>query len=356
MTFGSGSHRLGNLGDLFISDHSHAELDRRIAELGLATHTHGALAAGDATFHAGWTLHSAPANPSGTLREVMTVIYFADGTRVGPADHPIRAMDLRTWLHPCQPGDPATGDLNPLLLVAPSNASRDAPWHKAEAELPGSLRACTCRGRACIAEPRTDCADCDGSAVLACWRSRIGCSAAGVTKEEISRNRDGPELPRPTKHPPPTRVRRSLLRRSPSARRHERPWSGGRGARSGNKAEAAHPSADLSPPPSRRAIPRRAPRPPRDPRAVLRRCCARGSRPGARAPGCSGPSSARQRIHVRVALADVHLEAPGDTAEGREGRARRARDRRGAPCCRRSSAPRRARCSRRTRRSSRAPA
>ena len=115
MTFGSGSHRLGNLGDLFISDRSHAELDRRIAELGLATHTHGALAAGDATFHAGWTLHSAPANPSGTLREVMTVIYFADGTRVGPADHPIRAMDLRTWLHPCQPGDPATGDLNPLL-------------------------------------------------------------------------------------------------------------------------------------------------------------------------------------------------------------------------------------------------
>jgi ectoine hydroxylase-related dioxygenase (phytanoyl-CoA dioxygenase family) len=115
MRFGSGSHRLGNLGDLFISDRSHRELEQRIAELGLEAHTHGALAAGDATFHAGWTLHSAPANPSGRMREVMTIIYYADGTRVGPADHPVRAMDLRAWLHPCQPGELAAGELNPVL-------------------------------------------------------------------------------------------------------------------------------------------------------------------------------------------------------------------------------------------------
>jgi hypothetical protein len=115
MRFGSGSHRLGSLGDVFISDHSHAELERRIAELGLATETHGALAAGDATFHAGWTLHSAGPNPTGRMREVMTVIYFADGARVAPAGHPLRAHDLRTWLHPCRPGEPAAGPLNPLL-------------------------------------------------------------------------------------------------------------------------------------------------------------------------------------------------------------------------------------------------
>jgi ectoine hydroxylase-related dioxygenase (phytanoyl-CoA dioxygenase family) len=115
MTFGSGSHRHGNLGDLFISDRSHRELEAKIRELGVTPQTHGALAAGDATFHAGWTLHSAPANPSDTLREVMTVIYYADGTRVAAADHPIRANDLRAWLHPCQPGDLAAGDLNPLL-------------------------------------------------------------------------------------------------------------------------------------------------------------------------------------------------------------------------------------------------
>jgi len=115
MTFGSGSHRLGNLGDLFISDRSHAELESRIRELGLATESHGALAAGDATFHAGWTLHSAGPNPSAGMREVMTVIYFADGTRVGAADHPVRAHDLAAWLRPCKPGELAAGALNPLL-------------------------------------------------------------------------------------------------------------------------------------------------------------------------------------------------------------------------------------------------
>jgi ectoine hydroxylase-related dioxygenase (phytanoyl-CoA dioxygenase family) len=122
MTFGSGSHRHGNLGDLFISDRSHRELEAKIRELGIEPRTHGALAAGDATFHAGWTLHSAPANPSATLREVMTVIYYADGVRVGPADHPIRAHDLRTWLHPCQPGELAAGELNPLLWSRETSA------------------------------------------------------------------------------------------------------------------------------------------------------------------------------------------------------------------------------------------
>ncbi len=39
------------------------------------------MSAGDATFHAGWTLHGAPPNLTGTLRSVMTVIYFADGLR-----------------------------------------------------------------------------------------------------------------------------------------------------------------------------------------------------------------------------------------------------------------------------------
>jgi ectoine hydroxylase-related dioxygenase (phytanoyl-CoA dioxygenase family) len=114
-SFASGSHRLGSLGDLFISDHSHTELARRIAELGLATETHGALRAGDATFHAGWTLHSAGGNPTAAMREVMTVIYFADGTRVAAADHPVRAHDLRAWLRPCRPGDLAAGELNPRL-------------------------------------------------------------------------------------------------------------------------------------------------------------------------------------------------------------------------------------------------
>ena len=49
--------------------------------------THGALRAGDATFHAGWTIHGAAGNPSHSMRSVMTIIYFADGVRVArPTD------------------------------------------------------------------------------------------------------------------------------------------------------------------------------------------------------------------------------------------------------------------------------
>ena len=41
---------------------------------------HGDLRAGDATFHRGWTLHSAPPNRTGALRPVMTIL---DGRIIG---------------------------------------------------------------------------------------------------------------------------------------------------------------------------------------------------------------------------------------------------------------------------------
>lgn len=79
--------------------------------------------AGDATFHAGWTLHHAPANRSDQMREIMTVIYFADGARVCTPDNPDRAVDLERWLPGLQPGDVAASRLNPLL------------WHRDPAKM-----------------------------------------------------------------------------------------------------------------------------------------------------------------------------------------------------------------------------
>ena len=49
------------------------------------------------------------------MREVMTVIYYADGARVGPLDHPARRFDRDVWLAGCEPGEPAAGRLNPVL-------------------------------------------------------------------------------------------------------------------------------------------------------------------------------------------------------------------------------------------------
>src|SRR4051794_27180323 len=88
MTFASGSHRMGNLGEYGISDESQHRFDHMVGERGLTLETHGPLRAGEAPFQAGWTLRGAPANPTDDMRPVMTVIYFADGARVTPADLP----------------------------------------------------------------------------------------------------------------------------------------------------------------------------------------------------------------------------------------------------------------------------
>ncbi len=49
---------------------------------------------------------------------VITIIYFADGTRVGAADNANRQADLKTWLPGCTPGDLAASELNPLVYPA----------------------------------------------------------------------------------------------------------------------------------------------------------------------------------------------------------------------------------------------
>ena len=115
MTFGSGSHKFGYLGDLPISDKSQAELEKFISERGIEKHCHGGMKAGDATFHNGWTLHCAPNNPTRNMREVMTIIYFKDGARVTEATNKGQAADLGRWLPDLKPGDLAAGRLNPLV-------------------------------------------------------------------------------------------------------------------------------------------------------------------------------------------------------------------------------------------------
>jgi ectoine hydroxylase-related dioxygenase (phytanoyl-CoA dioxygenase family) len=115
MTFVNGTHRAGHLGASGISDETQAGFDEMLAAGEWETETHGPLAAGDATFHAGWTLHAAPPNPTERLRPVMTVIWFADDTVVAPVTSPMQELDLAIWLAPRQPGETADGPGNPLL-------------------------------------------------------------------------------------------------------------------------------------------------------------------------------------------------------------------------------------------------
>lgn len=115
MGFASGSHHEGYLEALEISDASELHFANFVREKGYTITEGRAMRAGDATFHSGWTLHNATANTTDRMREVMTVIYFADGARCIQPDSTYRENDLKTWLPGCRPGDLAASPLNPVL-------------------------------------------------------------------------------------------------------------------------------------------------------------------------------------------------------------------------------------------------
>ena len=71
--------------------------------------------AGDATFHAGWTLHTAPPNHTVRMREVMTVIYIDGDARGCRGITPDQAFDHEAWLGGRPPGEPLDDECNPVL-------------------------------------------------------------------------------------------------------------------------------------------------------------------------------------------------------------------------------------------------
>jgi ectoine hydroxylase-related dioxygenase (phytanoyl-CoA dioxygenase family) len=115
MTFASGSHANGYLGDMPISNESETESDRFVTDQGYLLHTNGAMAAGDATFHMGWTLHRAPGNTTEAMRELMTIIFIADGLTIAEPKSDPQRSGLRIWFPGLKPGDLAVSEINPLV-------------------------------------------------------------------------------------------------------------------------------------------------------------------------------------------------------------------------------------------------
>ncbi|MGB2868886.1 MAG: phytanoyl-CoA dioxygenase family protein [Bacteroidota bacterium] len=115
MSFATGSHKNKSFKQLPISETSQEYFERIIRDEKCPTPSYS-LNAGDATFHSGWTLHSAHGNGSTQRREVITIIYYADGTRIMEPDNDHRKVDLEVF-HPGQkPGEVAACELNPLLF------------------------------------------------------------------------------------------------------------------------------------------------------------------------------------------------------------------------------------------------
>jgi ectoine hydroxylase-related dioxygenase (phytanoyl-CoA dioxygenase family) len=115
MSFVHGSHVNSAYEQLPISDTSQAYFEQVISSQKGDIVSYS-LNAGDATFHAGRTLHAAHANASDKRREVITIIYYADGTRIMEPDNQHRKVDMEVF-HPGQkPGEVAASALNPLLF------------------------------------------------------------------------------------------------------------------------------------------------------------------------------------------------------------------------------------------------
>lgn len=116
MTFASGSHQEGFVPlQTQISDASEQYFEDFVRDKGYPCETAGAMTAGDATFHSGFTLHRAPGNPTDRVREVMTIIYYPDGTKVHAPLNDFQELDRQVWLDSISPGEPAAGPLNPVL-------------------------------------------------------------------------------------------------------------------------------------------------------------------------------------------------------------------------------------------------
>jgi ectoine hydroxylase-related dioxygenase (phytanoyl-CoA dioxygenase family) len=115
VTFASGSHAYGAIDNVEISDKSEELLAAHISERGFPFAKAESMNAGDATFHLGWTIHSAGPNGSDRMREAMTIIYYADGARITEPRSVHQQADLDTWFPGQQPGELASSPLNPIL-------------------------------------------------------------------------------------------------------------------------------------------------------------------------------------------------------------------------------------------------
>lgn len=115
MEFGSGTQRRPALAELAISDESEAFFERMAASGEFPVTKAVPMAAGDATFHAGWTLHRAMPNISNTMREVMTIIFFAEGSRLIEPQYKERKSPYESLFAGLSPGDVAASEMTPIV-------------------------------------------------------------------------------------------------------------------------------------------------------------------------------------------------------------------------------------------------
>lgn len=116
LTFASGSYTKGSVFNFEISDESESAFADYVKEQEFPISRAKTMKAGDATWHRGFTMHHANGNNSDKRREVMTIIYVADGARVTPYKNNWQKNDHEKWLMGVPVGSEINSELNPKLL------------------------------------------------------------------------------------------------------------------------------------------------------------------------------------------------------------------------------------------------
>lgn len=116
LTFASGSYTKGSVFNFEISDESEGAFADYVKEQEFPISRAKTMKAGDATWHRGFTMHHANGNNSDKRREVMTIIYVADGARVTPYKNNWQKNDHEKWLMGVPVGSEINSELNPKLL------------------------------------------------------------------------------------------------------------------------------------------------------------------------------------------------------------------------------------------------
>lgn len=129
MSFIDGTQGRGYVGTSLPDDGSMDAFEHAFVQHGFSVTNYGAMAAGDASFHSGWTLHSSRTNVSPYQREAMVIVYFADGARIGWPDvrpdappqeqfaERIRRNNLAESLPGRTVGDQAMSEMTPIVFA-----------------------------------------------------------------------------------------------------------------------------------------------------------------------------------------------------------------------------------------------
>ncbi|NQV41892.1 MAG: phytanoyl-CoA dioxygenase family protein [Candidatus Marinimicrobia bacterium] len=115
LSFARGSHLKTGGREMVISDESEAFFSQYVKDSGFEVSA-DEFDLGDISIHAGWTVHHAGPNLTSIPREVMTIIYMADDTRLLESPTKTQYVDRDAFTPEVQLGEDINTPLNPILF------------------------------------------------------------------------------------------------------------------------------------------------------------------------------------------------------------------------------------------------